>query len=184
MRSKKTTAKTKKKSSKPKQKKEYKLFTNPPEPLTWHSLMQWLSDTGWVEGRIGKMISPLDREYFEDYVQEVWVQILEVPQEKMMDLWYRGKGKFVNYIKSIILNNIYSKSSHLYVNVRRGRAMEKFLTDEQWQRLDDTGESDYEISFAINDFDDRNRSLHRGVDLESCKTDDEYRIEQPTEIND
>jgi len=173
--------KTKKPASK-RPKRFYKLLSNPPEPVTRQSLMKWLSDTGWVEGLIGKRISPLDRDYFDDYVQECWVQILSVPPDKILEIWYRGKGKFVNYIKSIVANNIYSTSSPLYNNIRKGRSIERFLTDEQWAALDDTGESDYEISFAINDFDDNNRALHRGVDLEHCKTDDAYRIQAPEEI--
>lgn len=169
-----------KKPSKPKsQKKEYKLFTNPPEPVTRQSLMKWLSDSGWVEGRIGKVISPLDRPYFEDYVQEVWVQILSVPEDKIMDIWYRGKGKFVNYIKSIIINNVRSTSSHLYSNIRKGRSIERLLTDEQWNALENTGESEYDITFCINDFDPktRNKSVHYGYDKESCKlVDEEYMV--------
>ena len=159
-------------------KKEYKLFTNPPEPVTWNSLMQWLADSGWVEGRIGRKISPLDRQFFDDYVQEVWIQILEVPKDKMMDIWTRGKGRFIEYVKSIIMNNIYSNSSHLYKNIRYWRQVERTLTDEQWKRLDDEGESDYEVTFPINDFDNNNRALHYGVDIMKCKTDEQYRIDQ------
>lgn len=167
---------------KPKQKKEYKLLTNPPEPVTRQSLMQWLSDSGWVEGFIGKKISPLDRVYFEDYVQECWLQILLVPEDKILDIWYRSKGRFINYIKSIVVHNIYSYSSHLYKNIRAAGKVEKFLTDEQWQRLEDTGESEYEETFPINDFENNNRSLHYGVDIEKCNTQDEYRCDNPQEI--
>lgn len=180
----KSKQKTKKQSkpSKPKsQKKEYKLFTNPPEPVTRESLMKWLSDSGWVEGRIGRVISPLDRPYFEDYVQEVWVQILSVPEDKIMDIWYRGKGKFVNYIKAIIVNNVRSTSSNLYNHIRKGGTIERLLTDEQWNALESTGESEYDVTFCINDFDPetRNRSVHYGYDKESCKlVDEKYMMEE------
>lgn len=168
--------KSKPKPKKPKQPKRLpKLLTNPPEPLTRDSLMQWLSDTGWVEGFIGKRISPLDRAYFDDYVQECWVQILEVPPEKILEIWYRGKGKFVNYIKSIVMNNIYSLSSHLYKNIRLGRSIERTLTDEQWSMLENEKHSEYDITFCINDFDPSNRnfSFHHGYDKEKCKIIDE-----------
>lgn len=176
----KTKAKsTKKKSPKPKQqKKEYKLFTNPPSPVTWEGLIKWLSDTGWVEGRIGKVISPLDRPYYDDYVQEVWVQILEVPHDKLLDIWNRGKGRLVNYIKSIILNNVRSSSSILYKNIRLSRSVERLLDDEQWERLEKTGESEYDTTFCINDFDPqtRNKSCHYGYDKEFCKADEDDRV--------
>jgi len=174
-----------KKSNKAKKvKKEYKLFTNPPEPVTWQSLMNWLADTGWVEGHIGRKISPLDRPYFDDYVQEVWLQILSVPHEKMLEIWHRGKGKAIEYIKAIIMNNIYSNSSHLYKNIRFANTIEKTLTDEQWKRLDDDGESEFDISFCINDFELGNRALHRGIDSERCKvlTEDDRMGEDNIEI--
>ena len=178
----KTKAKsTKKKSPKPKQqKKEYKLFTNPPSPLTWQGLMQWLCDTGWVEGRIGKIISPLDRPYYDDYVQSVWVEILSVPQDKILDIWCRGKGRFVNYIKSIILNNIRSTGSRVYNENKKWRHVERTLTDEQWASLDGTGESEIDTTFCINDFDPetRNKSCHYGFDKESCKVDEEDRMDE------
>lgn len=168
-----------KKKSKPKSPKRLpKLLTNPPEPLTWQSLMQWLSDTGWVEGFIGKKISPLDRMYFEDYVQECWIQILSVPQDKMMGIWYKGKGKMINYIKSLIINNIRSSSSILYKNIRQCHQIERTLDDEQWRQLDNTGESEYDTSFCINDYDpsDRHATVHHGYDKESCKVDDDDRV--------
>lgn len=168
-------------SPKPKPKKIKKLpklLTNPPEPVTWQSLMQWLSDTGWVEGFIGKRISPLDRAYFDDYVQECWIQILEVPQDKILEIWFRGKGKFINYIKSIIINNIRSSSSHVFNNIRRWRQIERTMTDEQWGALENTGSSEYDITFCINDFDPktRNFSFHHGYDKEFCKCDDDDRV--------
>lgn len=179
----KTTKKlsSKKQPSKPKQPKRLpKLLTNPPGPVTRDSLMQWLSDTGWVEGFIGKRISPMDRMYFEDYVQECWVQILEVPADKILGIWNKGKGKFVNYIKSIIINNIRSTGSHLYNNIRKAKTIECLLDDEQWYRLENTGESEYDVTFVINDYDpsDRHATVHHGYDKESCRIDDEDRVEE------
>lgn len=168
-------------TAKPKTKRVYLLMTNPPEPVTRDGLMKWLSDTGWVEGFLGKKISPLDRPYYEEYLQEVWVQILEVPEDKIVDIWHRGKGKFVNYIKSIIMNNIYSSSSHLFQNVRKFRKDERELTDYQWNLLDEDGKSTFDVVFPINDFEPGNRSLHYGIDKENCKTDDEHRLDNTEE---
>ena len=88
------------------------------DPLTYRRLIDWLASTGWVEGHLCKRISVLDLPYLDDYIQEVWVQILEVPQDKLLSIWHKGKGKFTNYIKSIIMNNINSDSSILYKNIR------------------------------------------------------------------
>lgn len=120
----------------------YKLFTNPPDNPTYYQLMDWLADTGWIEGRVRKIISSLDLEYLDDYIQEVWIQILEVPIPKMMDIWKKGKGKFCNYIKSIIVNNVISTQSNLYKNIRRDRKNEVYLDSIGWSTLDDSGEAE------------------------------------------
>ena len=131
--------------------KHYKLLNNPEDtesnPLTWDRLMEWLADTGYIEGLVGKRISPLDRAYLEDYIQEVWVQILEVPPEKILDVYRRGKGKFVNYLKSIVMNNIYSNSSHLYKNLRAGQHELVHLDDAGWRHLEDDQDVEITLSF-------------------------------------
>ena len=133
--------------------RHYKYLKNPEDtesnPLTWERLMEWLADTGYVEGLVGKKISPLDRAYIEDYIQEVWVQILEVPQEKLMDIWYKGKGKFTNYIKSIVINNIYSGSSHLYKNLREGTHELVYLDDTGWHRLENDDDVEITLSYPV-----------------------------------
>jgi hypothetical protein len=133
--------------------KHYKLLNNPEDsvknPLTHTRLMNWLSDTGWVEGLVSKRISPLDRHLIEDYIQEVWVQILEVPPEKLMEIWYKGKGKFVNYIKSIVINQIYSGSSATYKHIKAPNKDMLYLDDEGWKNLTEKSSSIAYLHFPI-----------------------------------
>ena len=129
----------------------YKLFNNPidteQDPLTYEKLIKWLIQTKWVEGRVRSVMSPLDKIYEEDYIQEIWVQILSVPHDKLLSIYHKGKGKFVNYIKSIIANNCYSVSSPLYKKIRECRKGEIYLEDGQWTNLMDSGDVDIEIHF-------------------------------------
>lgn len=120
----------------------YKLFSNPPENPTYEQLIQWLVDTHWVEGRTRKIMSSLDLPYMDDYIQEIWLQILEVPHDKMMSLWAKGKGKFCNYIKSIISNNVISTCSILYKKIRAAKKSEVYLDDVNWSMLDNDGEAE------------------------------------------
>lgn len=126
--------------------KIYPLMINPEDtdenPLTYKRLMTWLAETGYVEGFLYKKISPLDMPYVEDYIQEVWVQILSVPPEKIMYLWYKGKGAFTNYIKAVITNNIISTSSPLYIHIRKDIKDHIHLDDEGWTHLDNDEEAD------------------------------------------
>lgn len=120
----------------------YKLFRNPPDNPSYEQLMNWLADTMWVEGRTRKVMSSLDQPYLDDYIQEVWLQILEVPQDKIMSVWRKGKGKFCNYIKSIISNNVISVQSNLYKHIRKDRKNEIYLDDQGWINLDSDGVAD------------------------------------------
>lgn len=133
--------------------KQYKLLNNPEDtpsnPLTWERLMSWLVDTGYIEGLVRKRISPLDRHLIDDYIQEVWVQILEVPHDKLLDVYRRGKGKFVNYLKSIVVNNIYSGSSHLYKNLRAGQKELVHLNDNEWVNLEENEETHFLQHFPV-----------------------------------
>ena len=152
--------------------KHYKLLNNPEDtesnPLTWDRLMTWLADTGYIEGLVGKRISPLDRHLIEDYIQEVWLQILEVPQEKMLDIYRRGKGKFVNYLKSIVINNVYSKTSHLYKNIREGTHELIHLDDVGWKMLEDNDEAEAYLTFPVIER-ERNKPYRERVKIESEK---------------
>ena len=131
--------------------KHYKYLQNPEDtpsnPLTWDRLMAWLADTGYIEGLVGKRISPLDRHLIEDYIQEVWVQILEVPHDKLLEIWYKGKGRFTNYLKSIVINNVYSNSSHLYKNIREGTHELIHLDDTGWKMLENDNEAEAYLTF-------------------------------------
>lgn len=105
-------------------------------PLTRDRILDWLIDTKWIENYIHKKISPMDAIYVEDYIQECWVQILEIPADKLVNIYRKGKGKFVNYIKSLINNNIRSTSSKLYQHVRKCRQGEVLLDSDEWKSLE------------------------------------------------
>lgn len=152
--------------------KHYKYLQNPEDtpsnPLTWDRLMAWLADTGYIEGLVGKRISPLDRHLIEDYIQEVWVQILEVPHDKLLEIWYRGKGKFTNYLKSIVINNVYSNSSHLYKNIREGTHELIHLDDVGWKMLENDNEAEAHLTFPVLER-ERGKSSKATVKIEEEK---------------
>lgn len=122
---------------------ELKLLSNPidtPEdPLTHDRLMQWLADTGWVYGYIKKRISPMDAHLYEDYAQTIWLYILEMDPNKILEVWYHGKGQFVNYIKKVIDGQLMWKTDTYKLN-KHYHHVHKSITPEQWHRLEE-GES-------------------------------------------
>ena len=129
-----------KRPPKKKSPEQLKLLTNPEDtpknPLTWERLMNWLADTGWVEGFIRKKISPMDAHLIEDYTQSLWVTLLETPKDRMMEIWYHGKGAFVNYIKAILgvqlrcFGNVYRLNKHFHHT-------HVCLDDDQWAAFEE-----------------------------------------------
>lgn len=107
------------------------------DPLTHERLMEWLAQTDFIENNVGKRISPLDKELYEDAVQEVWVQVLQVPPEKLMSIWYKGKGKFTNYLKTIIKVNLNSFTLPFYIKFKHPQHNEILLTPQNWKRIED-----------------------------------------------
>jgi hypothetical protein len=123
----------------------------PDNPLTRDRILEWMASTGYVEGFINKKTHPLDKPFLEDYIQEVWVQIALVDPEKIVRLYRDGKGRFTNYIKGLIMNNIRSTCSYVYKNTRSFYANEVYLDDEQWTELTEDDTTDIEQCTMILD---------------------------------
>ena len=142
-------------------KQEYKLLTQPKDPNSKESILQWLSETGWVEGFIRKKISPLDRHLIDDYTQECWVIICE--NQKLVEMFSHGKGAFVNYIKSIIMHNIYSGCSRVFKNIKQFNHKHCLLDYSQLSYVSDYGSLEIDSKFPVIE---REKGLENRVVLE------------------
>jgi hypothetical protein len=98
----------------------------------------------------------------------VWVQILEVPHDKLLEIWYKGKGRFTNYLKSIVINNVYSNSSHLYKNIREGTHELIHLDDTGWKMLENDNEAEAYLTFPTLER-ERGKSSKATVKIEEEK---------------
>lgn len=127
------------------------LFETPDNPITRDRIMEWMANTKYVEGFIYKRIHSLDKEYVDDYIQEVWLQILELDEDKIVEIYKSGKGRFTNYIKALIMNNIRSTCSNLYKHIRQPRLKEVYLTDEQWVEMIECDETEIDVQVAVRD---------------------------------
>lgn len=118
---------------------QLKLLTNPEDtpknPLTFHRLMEWLADTGWVEGYVRKRISPMDANLIEDYTQSVWECILRMKPDYVMNSWKTGKGKFVNLMKCVIDLQLRC-AAQVYKENKQWHHIHTTITDEQWELLE------------------------------------------------
>ena len=109
----------------------------PDNPLTWQRLMDWLASTGWVYGYVRKRISPMDAHLYEDYAQHCWLAILEVKQPRMMEIWYNGKGAWVNYLKRIIDIQLKSTTNPNFKTNKLFHHTHCTLSDEQWKHFEE-----------------------------------------------
>lgn len=120
---------------------ELPLLINPEDtkenPLTWERLMDWLANTGWVYGYVRKRISPMDAALYEDYAQQCWVEILSSKKERLLEVWHKGKGAFINYIKVIIDVQLKSIGSKNYKINKHFYHTHCTLSDEQWKHFKD-----------------------------------------------
>lgn len=86
--------------------------------------IQYIYDLGLVEGYLGKLIYQSDKEDYDDFLQEIWVQVCEIPEEKWEKLWAQGTkndgAKAVRgYISGLIHRNVRSKNSRLYYKIKK-----------------------------------------------------------------
>ena len=120
---------------------QLKLLTNPEDtaqnPLTFSRLMEWLASTGWVEGYVRKRISPMDAHLYEDYAQSVWIVILELKPEYVMEVWYHGKGRFVNFMKRVIDCQLCHRFTLTYNTNKHFHHTHLTLSDEQWKAFEE-----------------------------------------------
>lgn len=91
----------------------------------------------------------MDRKYVDDYIQIISEEILNIPEEKIIEVWNKGKGKMINYIKTIIRINLRSLQSKCFMTMKEAGRIMVSLTDEQWERLEEEGESTYDEQYPL-----------------------------------
>lgn len=120
---------------------ELPLLINPEDteenPLTFERLMDWLASTGWVYGYVRKRISPMDANLYEDFAQSCWIQILQCKPERIMEIWHKGKGAFINYIKVVIDTQLKSSDTPTYKVIKHFHHTHHLLSDEQWRNFEE-----------------------------------------------
>ena len=84
-------------------------------------------------------MSPLDYQQAEDYIQSIYEEICKIPEDKLIEIYRKGKGKFTNYLKALIQHQVYSSCSKTYRENKLWRQVEIPLEDSQWTNLAENG---------------------------------------------
>ena len=123
--------------------------------------IDYLINSGFIEAYVKKLMfnSEIDNLY-EDYVQEVYLAILEVPTEKITKLYTNSvdnndKDSFYqlrNWISRLVYNTVHSDSSNAYKKLKKHSLTERTKNDIQWQVYRNSIEEPKGIMEQIRDF--------------------------------
>jgi hypothetical protein len=115
-------------------------------------VLNYLISTNLVENYIKKIGLSCDLEIYDDVVQECWLQICEITEQKWIDLISQSseKDKYTKcraYCSGLIYKNIRSDSSKLFNKLKKYKQYEYTKDDIVWDKFRN------EIPDIIKDFD-------------------------------
>ena len=107
-------------------------------------VLKYLYDSGFVKFYTKKLMYPEDIEdLYEDFLQEVYFQLCEVPEEKWLELYNRrdNQDEFYdirNWISVLIRNTVRSTTSSAYRKLKKQSTVADNLSDDDWEILANT----------------------------------------------
>ena len=107
-------------------------------------VLKYLYDSGFVKFYTKKLMYPEDIEdLYDDYLQEVWWQICEIPEEKWLELYNRrpNQDEFYdirNWCSVLIRNTIRSTTSSAYRKLKKQKTVAQNISDDDWEILANT----------------------------------------------
>ena len=107
-------------------------------------VLKYLYDCGYVKYYVKKLMYPEDIEdLYNDYLQEVWVALCEISEEKWQELYNRrlNQDEFYdirNWVSVLIRNTIRSTTSSAYRKLKKQSTIADNLSDDDWEILKNT----------------------------------------------
>lgn len=107
-------------------------------------VLKYLYDSNFVKFFVKKLLYPEDIEdLYEDYLQEVWFALCEVPESKWSELYNRrdNQDEFYdirNWVSVLIRNTVRSTTSSAYRKLKKQKTVAQNLNEEEWDLLKNT----------------------------------------------
>ena len=107
-------------------------------------VLKYLYDSNFVKYFVKKLMYPEDIEdLYEDFLQEVYFQLCEVPEEKWGELYNRrdNQDEFYdirNWVSVLIRNTVRSTTSSAYRKLKKQSTVAQNLNDDDWEILKNT----------------------------------------------
>ena len=100
--------------------------------IEWYTLQLMSKTSGFI--------LQTDEEY-QEYIQEIWLQICEIQEDKLIDLYRENKLKA--YISGLIHRNVKSNTSPAYTHIRKQNNKYIRKSDDAWEKYSDTNDISY-----------------------------------------
>lgn len=121
--------------------KLYNISHMKPKSNSREDILQYLWDIGLVNNYIKKLeYETIDEETLQDIIQEIWLMICELPEEKITSL-YKNQGKtgLTAYMSGVIYRQIHSKTSPIYKKYKAQFKQMVHISSLSWDVFDETG---------------------------------------------
>ena len=100
--------------------------------IEWYTLQLMSKTSGFI--------LQTDEEY-QEYIQEIWLQICEIQEDKLIDLYNDNKLKA--YVSGLIHRNVKSNTSPAYTHIRKQNNKYIRKSDDDWEKYSDTNDISY-----------------------------------------
>lgn len=107
-------------------------------------VLKYLYESGFVQFYTKKLLYREDiNNLYEDYLQEVWLQICEIPEKKWEEIMRNNTNPdqmygVRNFLSVVIRNTVVSTTSAAYRKLKKAQTVSKQLNDNEWQYLENT----------------------------------------------
>lgn len=108
-----------------------------PKSTSKEDIIQWLIDSCFIENYILQLTDYNDTRV-DDYIQEIYLCLLELPQERWDDLTFQGFGCIKSYVSGMIYRQLKSKNSPIYYKYKRTKEKEVNISSKMWDNYDKT----------------------------------------------
>jgi DNA-binding cell septation regulator SpoVG len=97
-------------------------------------VLKYLYESNFVTSYTKKLVYPSDKENLQDdFIQEVWLQLCEIPEKKWEELYNRrtNQDEFYdvrNWVSVLIRNTVVSTTSSAYRKLKKQNTVAKQLS--------------------------------------------------------
>ena len=107
------------------------------------TIVKWLYDTHLVEWYVTYLLKKrLEDEDVEDKIQDIYVYVMETPQEKWDDLFEQGQFSVSGYVTGIIHQQLITDNSKIYRKYNKHHRLETRMDDVWWETYYNDGEKE------------------------------------------